>query len=67
LSLLREVRKRGGRLVLCNLRPAVEETFIVTRLINPSGSTPSTFEVQGSLASAIASLDPANPPPAAPQ
>jgi anti-anti-sigma factor len=66
LSLLREVRRRGGRLVLCGLRPVVEETFAITRLVNTGGSTPSTFEVQPSLAAAIASLDAADEPPAAP-
>jgi anti-anti-sigma factor len=59
LSLLREVRRRGGRLVLCGLRPVVEETFAITRLINVGDATPSTFEVQTNLAAAIASLDPA--------
>ena len=62
LSLLREVHVRGGRLVLCNLLPMVEETFLVTRLINASG--PSTFEVQPHLAAAAASLEPKASPTA---
>jgi anti-sigma B factor antagonist len=66
LSLLREVRKRGGRLVLCNLRPVVEETFAITRLINTGGATPSTFEVQGSLPEAMASLDSPEQPQSGP-
>jgi anti-anti-sigma factor len=37
LSLNRKVRERGGRLVLCNLQPEVEEVFAVTRLIDPAG------------------------------
>jgi anti-anti-sigma factor len=57
LSLLRQVRNQGGRLVLCGLRPAVEEPFLITRLINTGGPGPSTFEVQPDLATAVASLD----------
>ena len=56
LSLLREVRAQGGRLVLCNLQPYVHEVFSVTRLISSHGSTPAAFEVQADLAAAIASL-----------
>jgi anti-anti-sigma factor len=56
LSLLRDVRAQGGRLVLCNLQPYVHEVFSVTRLINSHGSTPAAFEVQPDLPAAIASL-----------
>lgn len=56
LSLLREVRAYGGRLVLCNLQPYVHEVFSVTRLISPHGSFPAAFEVQPNLNAAIASL-----------
>lgn len=56
LSLLREVRAHGGRLVLCNLQPYVHEVFSVTRLISSHGNTPSAFEVQPDLFAAIASL-----------
>jgi anti-anti-sigma factor len=56
LSLLREVRAHGGRLVLCNLQPYVHEVFSVTRLISSSGGTPAAFEVQANLTAAIASL-----------
>jgi anti-anti-sigma factor len=57
LSLLREVRAHGGRLVLCNLNPDVHEVFSVTRLISSHGSTPAAFEVQPDVAAAIASLN----------
>lgn len=57
LSLLREVRTHGGRMILCGLSPEVAETFAVTRLISTSGSGPATFEVQPDIASAIAALD----------
>jgi anti-anti-sigma factor len=56
LSLLREVRAHGGRMVLCNLQPYVYEVFSVTRLISNHGSMPAAFEVQPNLSAAIASL-----------
>jgi anti-anti-sigma factor len=56
LSLLREVKAQGGRLVLCNLHPDVHEVFSVTRLINSHGSAPAAFEVQPDASSAVASL-----------
>jgi anti-anti-sigma factor len=56
LSLLREVRAQGGRLVLCNLQPYVHEVFTVTRLISSQEAMPAAFEVQANLTAAIASL-----------
>src|SRR5229473_1385098 len=38
LSLLRQVRQRHGRFILCGLKPQVAETFAVTRLIDTSGT-----------------------------
>jgi len=61
LSLMREVRGHGGRLVLCNLQPYVHEVFSVTRLISSHGNTPAAFEVQADLPAAIASLTAARP------
>jgi anti-anti-sigma factor len=61
LSLLRDLRAHGGRLVLCNLQPYVHEVFSVTRLISSHGSMPAAFEVQADLAAAIASLTGALP------
>jgi len=61
LSLLREVRAHGGRLVLCNLQPYVHEVFSVTRLISSHGDTPAAFEVQPDLLAAIASLTSSSP------
>ncbi len=57
LSLLREIRARGGRLILCGLTPEVHETFAVTRLISTSGAAPAAFEVQPDIRSAVAALD----------
>jgi anti-anti-sigma factor len=63
LSLLREVRAHGGRLILCNLQPYVHEVFSVTRLISSPGGTPAAFEVQANLSAAIASLTQSEPRP----
>src|SRR5262249_19720195 len=57
LSLLREVRTRGGRMVLCGLQPLVQEAFAITRLISTGGSAPAAFEVQPDVPSAVANLD----------
>ena len=56
LSLLREVRAHGGRLVLCSLHPDVHEVFSVTRLISSHGATPAAFEVQPDAVAALRSL-----------
>jgi anti-anti-sigma factor len=62
LSLLRELRAHGGRLVLCNLQPDVLEIFEVTRLIASQNNSPAAFEVQANLAEAIACLSQSAPP-----
>jgi anti-anti-sigma factor len=56
LSLNRQVRERGGRLVLCNLRPEVEEIFTVTHLVDPTGNARAAFLMQPTLAAAVAHL-----------
>jgi anti-anti-sigma factor len=56
LSLQRQVRARGGRLVICGLRPEVEEVLSVTRLISTTGATPAAFTVQPTVPAAIALL-----------
>lgn len=53
LSLNRRIRERGGRLVLCNLRPDVEEIFTVTRLVDPTGAARAAFLMQPNLAAAV--------------
>ena len=57
LSLRRRVQDIEGRLVLCNLSPLVAEVFKVTRLLINSKSSPSMFEEQPTVASAIAALN----------
>jgi anti-anti-sigma factor len=56
LSLNRQVRQRGGRLVLCHLRPEVEEVFKVTHLIDPTGTKPTAFAWQPTAAAAVAQI-----------
>jgi anti-anti-sigma factor len=53
LSLNRQVRERGGRLVLCNLHPDVQEIFTVTRLVDPTGKEPTAFLMKPNLAAAV--------------
>jgi anti-anti-sigma factor len=52
----RQVRENGGRLVLCNLQPDVQEVFTVTRLISDTREVPAAFEAQPDLTAAVASL-----------
>lgn len=68
LRLNRQVREKGGRLLLCALSKEVEEIFSVTRLISTNRLVPATFEVQPDVASAVASLQhtPAAPAPVPP-
>jgi len=56
LSLQRQVRAHGGRMVLCRLRPEVEEILSVTRLISHQGAVPAAFAVQPTVSAAVAHL-----------
>jgi anti-anti-sigma factor len=56
LSLNRQVRQRHGRFILCGLRPEVQETFAVTRLIDTSGATKAPFESFPDVPAAVAVL-----------
>ena len=49
LTLQRKLKEAGGRLVLCNLAPAIEEVFHITRLYE-------LFEVRADVAAAVGSL-----------
>ena len=59
LSLHRLLRQQNGRLMLCCLSPEVKEIFEVTRLITTHGQGKAPFEVYPDIASAVASLAPA--------
>jgi anti-anti-sigma factor len=61
LSLNRQVRERGGRLVLCNMQPQVQEVFAVTRLIDPDGKTRTAFHGEPTTPDAVAYLYHAEP------
>jgi anti-anti-sigma factor len=56
LRVQKMVKEAGGRVVLCNLHPVVDETLHVTRLISTVRTMPSPFEKQADVDAAIASL-----------
>jgi anti-anti-sigma factor len=56
LSLRRHLRGAGGRLMLCNLSPAVGEVFHATRQVGLDRGSTGAFEVCPDVSSAIASL-----------
>ena len=56
LSLRRKLHESNGQLVLCGLQPDVREVFLVTRLIDPAGSTSATFGVAPDVAAALGRL-----------
>ena len=56
LSVRRKVQEEGGRLVVCNLSPAVARALQSTRLLSTGRSTLS-FEVQPDVPAALASLN----------
>ena len=56
LSLRRRLQESGGRLVFCNLTPAVSEVFQVVRLISADGSSPAPFDVKPDVSAALAFL-----------
>lgn len=58
LGLRTHVKERGGRLVLCGLRPLVEEVLATTRLITSGGSGPVPFATAPDVPAAIAQLTP---------
>jgi anti-anti-sigma factor len=51
----------GGRIVLCNLSPAVRETMQLCRLIGDDATTTAPFESAASVEEALARLAPATP------
>ena len=56
LSLRRKIEERGGRLVLCNMGPVVEQAWRATRLISTSRSSAAAFDLQPTLAAALATF-----------
>ena len=56
LSLRRKLHETSGQLILCGLQPDVREVFLVTRLIDTTGSSDATFGAAPDVASALARL-----------
>ena len=56
LSLRRKLHESNGQLILCGLQPDVREVFLVTRLIDPTGSAAATFGAAPDVASALGRL-----------
>ena len=56
LSIRRHVQEAGGRVVLCNLSPAVARALQTTRLLSSNRTSPVAFEVQPDVPAALASL-----------
>jgi anti-anti-sigma factor len=61
LSLLREIRTVGGRLLLCRMNADVREVLAVTHLISPDGVAPAPFEAEEDLGTSLARLGLASP------
>src|SRR5215216_2320833 len=53
LSLHKQLRQGGGRLIFCQLTEVVHEIFEVTRLISTKGSAPAPFDVYATIGAAI--------------
>jgi len=56
ITLAQQLRAKGGRLVLCNLRPLVAEVLTVTRLISATGNQ-APLDAAPTLPAAIAMLN----------
>jgi anti-anti-sigma factor len=56
LSLRRKLHEANGQLILCGLQPDVREVFLVTRLIDSTGSSAATFGAAPDVASALIRL-----------
>jgi anti-anti-sigma factor len=67
LSLRHTLEARGGRLALCHLTPVVAEVFQATRTIGGNRTSPASFDVQPTLAAAVAGLNREAEEPATPR
>jgi anti-sigma B factor antagonist len=56
LSLRRRVQEAGGQIILCGLTNVVGDIFHATRMIDPSGSVRTMFEIEPTVAAAVARL-----------
>jgi anti-anti-sigma factor len=56
LTLYHQVKKAGGRVVLCGLSEMVSEVLAVMRFIDPAGERPAPFEVRPDVTAAVLAL-----------
>lgn len=56
LTLHQQLKKTGGRVVLCGLREMVSEVLAVMRFIDPAGQRPAPFEVKPDVTAAVTGL-----------
>jgi anti-anti-sigma factor len=56
LSLRKQLAETGNPLVLCNLSPAVAQTFAATRLLSSNRAATASFVVRPNVAAALAHL-----------
>lgn len=56
LSLYRRLQADGGRVVLCQMRPDVEEVFALTRILRTSSASTAPFERAADVRSAVRML-----------
>jgi len=53
LSLRKQLREAGGRLIICGLTDDVEDVFTTTKMISSGGAADAPFEVAADAAAAI--------------
>jgi anti-anti-sigma factor len=53
LSLRKQLREAGGRLIICGLTDDVEDVFTTTKMISSGGAVDAPFEVAADAAAAI--------------
>ena len=61
LALYQHLKDRGGRIVLCNLRPPVAEVLHLMRLVSTSHSSAAPFEEKPDVEAAVTALAGAAP------
>ncbi len=53
LSLRRQLRQAGGRMIICGLNGDIEDIFTTTKMISSGGAVDAPFEVAPSTAAAL--------------
>ena len=57
LSLRRRLQEANGRLMICGLNPVVGDVFYTTKMVSPDGSSVAVFEMEPTVAAAVARLN----------